>query len=307
MASSVARAENALREQHLIHLLDYIAVDYPEFVDQGNVLNEYEYLEQAEFSRQVASAVAALPGHSSRDGILGAAEELAQLIEAKADGKRVARLARQVRDDLVAAYGIPVAPSSAPEMSGASDLYQAECAGCHGVLGEGDGPQAAGLEPKPTNFRDRARQARRTIFGFYNTITYGVEDTAMAGFSTLPREDRWALAFYLAGFASDSALVARGRQLWNSPERPAGFGALAAITTATPVDAAATGPETAAVLAYLRTAPAALEAARTDDKRPSTVRGFPREFLVILAVAVVVLVFVYRRANSRRRERSRNQ
>lgn len=30
-------------------------------------------------------------------------------------------------------------------------LYQANCASCHGVTGEGDGPAAGGLEPPPKN------------------------------------------------------------------------------------------------------------------------------------------------------------
>lgn len=30
-------------------------------------------------------------------------------------------------------------------------LYQANCSSCHGVTGQGDGPAAGGLEPKPRN------------------------------------------------------------------------------------------------------------------------------------------------------------
>jgi mono/diheme cytochrome c family protein len=30
-------------------------------------------------------------------------------------------------------------------------LYQANCASCHGVSGEGDGPASGGLEPRPKN------------------------------------------------------------------------------------------------------------------------------------------------------------
>jgi mono/diheme cytochrome c family protein len=33
-------------------------------------------------------------------------------------------------------------------------LYRAHCALCHGEAGEGDGPAAAALTPKPTNFRE---------------------------------------------------------------------------------------------------------------------------------------------------------
>jgi high-affinity iron transporter len=38
--------------QLLLHLLDYVAVDYPEFVQEGTVLDQAEYDEQVEFSQQ---------------------------------------------------------------------------------------------------------------------------------------------------------------------------------------------------------------------------------------------------------------
>lgn len=291
----------------LINLLDYVAVEYPEFVEQGHVLDAFEYSEQIEFAERIASGIPSLPETPSRDGMREAADRLAQLIQTKAEGRRVATLARKIQRDLVSAYGIAVAPASAPDLAGASALYQAGCANCHGILGEGDGRQAATLKPKPTNFRDRARQAQRTVFGYYNTITHGVEGTAMAGFRNLSEDNRWALAFYLTGFASDTALVARGRQLWNAPARPAEFTTLAAVTSTTPADAAPAGPEAAAVFAFLRSEPTALDAAPTDqDEQASTGSAFPRELLVILAVAVAVLILVYRRALWRRRQRSAN-
>lgn len=36
----------------------------------------------------------------------------------------------------------------------AQALYETRCARCHGATGRGDGPEAAGLNPKPRNFQD---------------------------------------------------------------------------------------------------------------------------------------------------------
>jgi len=53
-------------------------------------------------------------------------------------------------------------PAPAPEGAGAGDavagaeLYATYCSSCHGPRGEGDGPLAASLEPKPANHRDAA-------------------------------------------------------------------------------------------------------------------------------------------------------
>src|SRR5688572_14293672 len=46
--------------QTMVHLLDYVAVDYPEFVKDGVVLDEAEYAEQAEFAAEVARRLPAL-------------------------------------------------------------------------------------------------------------------------------------------------------------------------------------------------------------------------------------------------------
>jgi mono/diheme cytochrome c family protein len=34
------------------------------------------------------------------------------------------------------------------------EIYEQKCALCHGVKGDGKGPASAGLNPKPTNFKD---------------------------------------------------------------------------------------------------------------------------------------------------------
>lgn len=36
------------------------------------------------------------------------------------------------------------------------DLYAKHCAGCHGPAGKGDGPAAAAINPKPTDFTNKA-------------------------------------------------------------------------------------------------------------------------------------------------------
>ena len=53
-------------------MLDYMAVDYPEFVQDGVVLDASEYEEQVEFSEQVQSLLAQLPAHPEQPGLLAA-------------------------------------------------------------------------------------------------------------------------------------------------------------------------------------------------------------------------------------------
>lgn len=87
-------------------------------------------------------------------------------------------------------------------------LFQAQCVSCHGDQGLGNGPAAAGLNPKPRNFtQDAGWKNGRKPSLVYKTLTKGLN--AMPAFTSLPGEDRWALAHYVnslgATAAADSA------------------------------------------------------------------------------------------------------
>jgi mono/diheme cytochrome c family protein len=57
--------------------------------------------------------------------------------------------------------------------SQARTLFQSKCIVCHGSVGQGDGPGAAALNPKPRAFADGTWQASVTDEQIGNTITMG--------------------------------------------------------------------------------------------------------------------------------------
>ncbi|HEY3227660.1 MAG TPA: cytochrome c/FTR1 family iron permease [Roseiflexaceae bacterium] len=262
LAQQVAAPERG--PQIILHLLDYVAVEYPQFVQGGMVVNLTEYAEQVEFAGQIRDMVATLPADPKRETFARQAGQLLALIDSKGDGAQVAARARALQQGLIAAYRIPVAPKQAPDLTTAAPLYAARCATCHGSGGDGAGPQAAKLEPHPSNFRDTKRQSARSVFGLFNTITLGVDGTAMAAFSDLSAEERWKLAFYVSQFAASDAQRARGAQAWARGEGRTLFSSLPAVVTMTPAEARQQGSNTESILAYLRAEPALAEpSART--------------------------------------------
>jgi copper transport protein len=75
-------------------------------------------------------------------------------------------------------------------------LYEAQCMACHGALGFGDGPNAAGLDPPPANLHLHA--AHHTDGDLFRIVTEGVPGTAMPSFEErLAAEERWHVINYL--------------------------------------------------------------------------------------------------------------
>ncbi len=79
-------------------------------------------------------------------------------------------------------------------------LFAVNCASCHGNDGFGDGPAAAALNPKPRNFHEAYMKYGGGVARVVQTISTGSPGTAMAAFSNIPFEDRFALAHYVRTF-----------------------------------------------------------------------------------------------------------
>lgn len=86
-------------------------------------------------------------------------------------------------------------------------IYDKQCAACHGVQGRGDGEAAYLLHPKPrdfvtANYRLMSTWDRvPTDQDLFDTITRGMPGSAMPSWGHLPEEQRWALVYYIKSLA----------------------------------------------------------------------------------------------------------
>lgn len=244
-------------------LLDYIAVDYRGAVADGRIVSQAEYDEMREFSASVTQRLGALPPRPARARLVADARALEAAVARKASPDEVDRLARGLGQRLLAAYPVPLAPTSAPDLARGARLYAENCASCHGASGHADTAMARQLDPPPIAFTDRARARERSLFALYQVIDQGLEGTAMQSFRQLPPQDRWALAFHVGRLAYPDGLAERGRRDWQAD---AGLRAripdLERLTSLTPAALAQElGEERAAsVVAYLRAHPDAFDA-----------------------------------------------
>jgi DMSO reductase family type II enzyme heme b subunit len=123
-------------------------------------------------------------------------------------------------------------------------VYEARCAGCHGLEGDGNGPAAELLYPRPRDFRRALYKVRTTGSGqlptdedLERTIGAGMPGTAMPGWSgALSGQERRDVIAYIKTFSrrfgrgdaveplaldspisSNAESIAKGRELYFGP------------------------------------------------------------------------------------------
>lgn len=83
-------------------------------------------------------------------------------------------------------------------------VYEAQCVQCHGVSGDGDGPAADFLYPRPRDYRKGLFKFTSTPYGakpipedLVRTVRSGVRGTSMPAFNLLPEDDVKAVVDYV--------------------------------------------------------------------------------------------------------------
>ncbi len=261
-AYSVAATTDDEKAQTVVHMLDYISVDYPEFVQNGKVLNQSEFEEQLEFSTQALSLLKEMPANAEQASLLDKGQALRKAIAGKAEGAEVSKQANALRADVIRVYKVAVAPKGTPDLARAAQLYAANCAACHGTTGRGDGPLSKGMDPEPSDFHDQGRMKVRSIYGLYNTIALGVGGTPMRPFTEITEEDRWALAFFVGTLRGTDEEVKQGEAEWKNGTGKKEFTNLRALVTQTPDEIEQSGGSALTkVQSYLTRHPEAIKVA----------------------------------------------
>jgi mono/diheme cytochrome c family protein len=107
-----------------------------------------------------------------------------EFLVSSARAREAAETARQLAPDLagVPATGTSGGAQGAAALSAQSgnagpvtgrDVYRANCAACHGPEGRGNGPAAAALNPRPTDFTNAAQRQATTDSAVADVIEHG--------------------------------------------------------------------------------------------------------------------------------------
>jgi high-affinity iron transporter len=187
----------------MVHLLDYIAVDYSMAVNQGNVISVAEYKEMEEFATTISTL-----GQNSPASVRSDIKLLKALIKEKASQEKVSSVSNSIKQKIISSYSLEIAPKRWPSLINGRQLYALHCKSCHGENGKGNGNLANGLNPAPTNFHSPEKANGLSPFQAYNTIRLGVNNTAMRAFDELSDDEIWDLAFYVLSLPHSANKVA---------------------------------------------------------------------------------------------------
>ncbi len=174
------------------------AQEYRDGVKDGKVIARAEVEEAELFLTEARRTAAGLPLELSKstgdelDRILG-------MVRQTASPDSIDLRVRQLTATLSQKLGVSLdeIPAQVPTLARGAELYQTNCASCHGVTGRGDGPAGVSLDPPAPDLTDSHTLSDRSPLDFYRRVTIGVAGTAMPAFETrLSPEDRWAAAVY---------------------------------------------------------------------------------------------------------------
>lgn len=105
----------------------------------------------------------------------------------------------------------PAAAQSTGDAAQGQTVYEKKCLLCHGEKGDGAGPGAPLLDPRPRDFTKGKYKIRTSASGqaptdvdLFRIISEGMPGTSMPGWKGLPEKDRWDLVAYLKAFAPDA-------------------------------------------------------------------------------------------------------
>jgi mono/diheme cytochrome c family protein len=110
-----------------------------------------------------------------------------------------------------------ISPLLPPDPVSGKEIYELECAPCHGATGMGEGPRAENLPslPPPVGSLAYARTVPPTRW--FQIITQGKIDTLMPGYgSSLSDRQRWDTVAYLMTLGTTSARIEEGLKVYRS-------------------------------------------------------------------------------------------
>ena len=195
----------------IVMMLNIAAKEFQEGVSNGKVVIDPEYKESKIFLQQATERYSRTSGEIKNQEkatqINRHFSELSIMIEKKVDSQKVWNKVNNLNSQLISNFGIeinkvPVTPIS---LTNGKKIFENNCAVCHGIAGDGDGPEAKNHNPSPAVLSDPKLTGDKNTVAYDNfeVINVGIANTAMKSWAGILSEAQiWDVTYYLRSFSN---------------------------------------------------------------------------------------------------------
>ena len=195
----------------IVMMLNIAAKEFQEGVSDGKVVIDPEYKESKIFLQQATERYSRTSGEIENQEkatrINRHFSELSIMIEKKVDSQKVWEKVNHLNSQLITIFGIkinkvPVTPIS---LTNGKKIFEINCAKCHGLTGNGDGPEAKNHNPSPAVLSNPKLTGDKNTVAYDNfeVINVGIANTAMKSWTGILSEAQiWDVTYYLRTFSN---------------------------------------------------------------------------------------------------------
>jgi len=174
---------------HLAHFIN------PRYTVPASLMPRFDYLSRDELEALIAY-VQSLGGKPADERAMMQRKMKEMMLKALETGEEERMMEARVPADFRKLKN-PVLPTQAGVEEGRA-VFEFNCVGCHGSRGDGDGPAAEFLDPKPADFTDPGFMNEVSDGRLYYSILFGIPGTAMHPFGDkLTVDEIWNVINYL--------------------------------------------------------------------------------------------------------------
>lgn len=201
------------KAKKIVMMLDIVAKEYALGIEGGKIVNATEYEESQVFLSQAheryLTLIDAMPSPDKAADMRTRLEEMAQHVKDKVDPGEVKVAINTFQAEFLKDLNIEMlkSPPRPIDLANGRNIFKANCAQCHGMSGNGDGPLSALLDPKPAVLTDPGitGDAESKAYDNFQVISVGIANTAMVAWSEfLPEADLWDVTYFIRTFTNEN-------------------------------------------------------------------------------------------------------
>jgi high-affinity iron transporter len=199
------------RVKKIVMMLNIAAKEFADGVVDGKIVIAPEYEESQVFLTQATerySRVSRKIEDKAKAEALGKHfPELMQMIKTKVASQNVWNKVNRINTQLMSTFGIEInkLPITPVSLSNGKQIFETNCAVCHGMSGHGDGPMAKQFDPAPAVLSNPklTGDSNTTAYDNFEVINVGIAGTAMMAWAGVLSEAQiWDVTYYLRSFSN---------------------------------------------------------------------------------------------------------